>query len=704
MTSQKILVLAEKPNAGRRIAEALSTDGKIVLTGDGVIEVARAFDGMHYVVCSALGHLYELSDCQETRGVFPVLDADWFPRAGSSKATSHNHPRLNDLIGRKIVDIASICSRCSKLVNACDFDTEGETIGFNAFIFASSNIAGSRQIFRAKFSTLTTEEIRESFRTLAIDDVNLAKAGRMRHLTDFVWGVNLSRALTLSICRNGGNRTSLTMGRVQGPTLAFVVERELDRRIHVPVPAWLVSCLLEKEGCRFTARSVDSPFGRKASAMDVYRAASSAKMAKSKKIDRSIFSVLPRYPFDLGELQREAHRLFKISPNVTISIAQKLYQNALISYPRTDSQKLPEKIGPLNILKKLSSISEYSDLVRRLLSDPRRRPLPIEGPKDDPAHPAIYPTGENPNSSFSGIEKRIFDLIVRRFCNCYSSDLIIGNIKALFDVSDFEFLAVFSDVLEEGWIAYYPYYANWGEAMKVSLREGERLELVSASMVEEYEQMPSRFTESSLLTKMETDKIGTKATRAGTIATLSRRGYIEKSGLELIPTSRGTELLENVEAFSSDIVSPKMTRTLEEKMEMIRIGSENEVDYLIGMFSSIRPVMKVMLHNRIEMTDSVSYINRGARPQNRVMLGKCPSCGKGRLELIRSTRTKKRFIRCTNFGKGCNTSAPAFPRGRIAPINRPCPSCGWPMVSYIYRRQRKSAVCSNFNCIKMRSN
>ncbi len=121
------------------------------------------------------------------------------------------------------------------IVNACDYDAEGETIGFNTLTFASAFWPKVPEILRAKFSTLTSEEIRDSFRDLKNSDLNFAKAGQIRHLTDFIWGVNLSRALTLASNSGSENKfVNLTIGRVQGPTLAFVVERELARGIHVP--------------------------------------------------------------------------------------------------------------------------------------------------------------------------------------------------------------------------------------------------------------------------------------------------------------------------------------------------------------------------------------------------------------------------------------------------------------------------------------
>ncbi len=704
MNDQKIFVLAEKPDSARKIARALSMNGEDFSKSNEVIDLPRGFDGVHYVICSAVGHLYELIDSHQRRELFPVLDIDWYPRNSRSKCKTHGtfFSKGNGMALKRIGQIARVVSECSTLVNACDYDPEGETIGFNTLVFASPAGKPRPEILRAKFSTLTTEEIRDAFRELRAFDKGLAVAGRTRHLTDFLWGVNLSRALTVASHSNGNNIfTNVTIGRVQGPTLAFVVERELLRRSHVPVPSWRVSCLLTKSGKTIAARYIESPIKRQARAMEVHKAASAARQATVKKVEKDMLSIPPRYPFDLGELQREAYRLFKLSPKVTLSVAQKLYQDALISYPRTESQKLPERIGPSNILAELSSISKFSDLISQLRSDPKTRLRPREGPWDDPAHPAIHPTGEDPKSKLFAVEWKLFDLIVRRFCNVFAPNEIVERTRVTFDISSFDFAADGTVIVDKGWTAYYPFVRDIDESFNSFFAEGEKVPVVSASMIEEYEPMPRRLSEGSLLTLMEVERVGTKATRAETIATLIERKYVEKIGLELLPTCLGQDIIENVKVICPGMVSTKMTRDLEEKLELIRSGKESEIEFVSEMLSFFRLVMKSMRHRAIELEDVESLSIRGQKSERNLSLGSCPSCGQGELQLIRSPKTKKRFIRCTNFEKGCRTSSPAYPRGRFLPTKTVCSSCGWPIVSLMYGARSATKECSNFNCTSM---
>ncbi len=276
------------------------------------------------------------------------------------------------------------------------------------------------------------------------------------------------------------------------------------------VPTWRVSCTVEKSGYKITARYAGSPVRKQTIAMEVYKAISLTREAKVKRLDKTTLSIPPRYPFDLGELQRETYRLIKLSPKTTSSIAQKLYQDALISYPRTDSQKLPEKIGFDKIFEKLSSQEKYASLISNLRSDPKRRRLPKEGPREDPAHPAIYPTGEQPKGNLSVMEWKIFDLVVRRFCNAFASDEIVEKLRITFDLALNDFIADESAIREGGWTAYYPYGRTFDESLPVSFKEGEKVRVLSTSTDEDYERMPNRFSEGSLLAEMEKEGIGTK--------------------------------------------------------------------------------------------------------------------------------------------------------------------------------------------------
>jgi len=695
MLEPPILVLAEKPDVANKIALSLFPTGVARMGAKDSYDIPNAFDGKHYVICSALGHLYNLADLDGKREIFPILDIAWRPRAPQiGKRRDSRKFRIDSIIYRKIGVLAGLSSTCRMKINACDYDLEGETIGSNALVFGSL-FDESRQIFRAKFSTLTVTDIREAFEKAALADGNMAAAGKMRHFLDFVWGINLSRGLSSGNSnRTKIARSNLTIGRVQGPTLAFVVERELERQTYVPVPKWLVSCKLNKSSQDFFAEFVDQPIRERTLALEIQEAVSKTRLGTVTNVTSSRLSIPPRYPFDLSELQKEGFRLYRLSPKVTLSAAQKLYQNALISYPRTDSQKLPPGIAFDRILHDLSSLEEYSKLFARLQSDTKRRNIPVQGPKDDPAHPAIYPTGEKPTVKLSMIEARIFDLIVRRFFNAFAPSEIVEKIRTIFDIAGFDFFRERSTVLEEGWTHFYPFHTSGNDSPKVSFREGEKVNVTACYMPEIFEEKPASFTEGTLLSQMENEGIGTKATRAETIETLINRKYIRKEHLQLEPTTLGTRLVENISEASPSIASTRMTREMEKKLELIKEGKLADLDLAIEMLSHLRPVMRIMRQGNFKLEFDIPDLQTS--DSSKIVLGPCPKCKKGNLELRRSPKTSKRFIRCTNFVNFCRTSSPAIPRGQIYPANSSCLMCGWPEIHV--RSSARSKECSNYYC------
>jgi DNA topoisomerase I len=700
-TSGQVLVLAEKPDAARKIAAALSIDGRLSASNSGsVMEIPTGFDGSHYVVCSALGHLYELTDLHKKRKAFPVMDIEWVPRSKRSGEHGNAHSGIDALVSRKIEEIRRLSLSCSRFVNACDYDSEGEAIGFNVLKFATLEFFPQIQILRAKFSTLTSEEIRQSFRELTPLGRDIADAGRLRHVTDFLWGVNFSRALTMAANRDRSVFANISMGRVQGPTLGFVVEREKSRLVHVPVPSWQVSARPLKSGHEIEAIYVESPIQKYSKALLVYEAVLAAQRAKVEKVQKDLLSVPPRYPFDLGELQRESYRLFKISPKLTLSIAQELYQEALISYPRTDSQKLPERIGAGKIFDRLTLNPSYTSLTSSLISDPKRRFRPYEGPRDDPAHPAIYPTGEIPKRNLSSLESKIYDLVVRRFLNAFAPNELVEKVRILFNIATYLFSAEGSSVKEKGWSFYYPFTRNFSDSLEVSFSKSEEVEVINTSMKEMYDLPPPRFSEATLLAHMEKEGLGTKATRAETIDTLQKREYIVKSKLELLPALLGQDLVENLETISPTILSSKTTKDLELKLEAIRTRAATDVDFLADMLDSLKPTVRLLRNKKIQLSiDDAKSIEYSRSLSQTLDLGTCPVCGKGTLRLIRSPKTNKRFIRCSNGNGNCNVSSPALPTGRIVPSSDVCPKCQWPIISVLSFKGKPSRLCSNFNCI-----
>lgn len=675
------LVVCEKPDSARRVADALATDGVKEIDVGGVKAFSLNGAGLDYVVCSAAGHLYAISDSFQGRGVYPVFDLEWYPAQLVDKTAKS--------AGRRIAAIEKLAINAGSFVNACDFDVEGETIGYNILRYACGG--KETEALRAKFSTLTREELLRAFDKAAVGlGGGLAKAGRVRHALDFMWGINLSRALSSSLAAAYSGYRTVSMGRVQGPALGFVVEREMEIRNFVPTPYWTVTGLFEKDGFKFEVPSATSKHNRKADAERV-KEECRGKTARVIGLSRSVFKQPAPVPFNTGDLQKEAYRALGFLPTRTLQLAERLYLDALISYPRTSSQKLPPTINSRDILRRIGRMKDYAPLVEGLMKGSLR---PKEGDKMDSAHPAIYPTGEFPRRPLGSSERRLFDLVVRRFLACFGEDAIREKVGADIEVGKHLFRISGRRTLRAGWMKYYAKYLGSDDKDIPLLRKGDLVTLLGVDCDEKFEGPPRRYNQSSLLEKMETESIGTKATRAEIISTLMSRGYA--SGETLVATDLGISVYETMRKFCPQIVSTALTRETEEALETIESESGEEAGLVDGAIDLVSKQLESLKLNELEIGREMnSSAVEMVTSQN--VLGVCPVCKTGRLRMIRSFKTKKRFVGCTNYANGCRASAPLPQRGTIRATSRPCRLCGWPVV-YVRAGRYPWRLCVNMNC------
>jgi DNA topoisomerase-1 len=675
------LVVCEKPDAAKRVAEALSDGTAQTLSVEGTTAFRFRRGTEECVVCSAQGHLYAVSDPFDERAVYPVFDVEWYP----SNLVDEDSPGA----GRRVAAIRKLAAGASKFVNACDFDVEGETIGFNVLRYACAGKEGSA--LRAKFSTLTKDELVEAFRQANPQaGEGLARAGRARHLVDFVWGVNLSRALSQSALDSGHRYRTVSMGRVQGPALNFLVQREMEVREYVPVPYWKLSGVFEKDGKKMTAVYLEEKVGTKAEAQKV-REECLGKEGVAGSVGKRTVQVGPPSPFNVGDLQKEAYRAFGFSPSRTLQIAERLYLAALISYPRTGSQRLPPSINYRAIVQGLGGTKEYAEDARELLRGDLK---PVQGHSEDQAHPAIHPTGEKPRRPLNGQEKSVFDLVVRRFLAALGPSAGRELLDVSISVGSHVFRLGGARTVFPGWMRYYGRYPWLKDSEVPRVAEGDMLRVVDVLVEEKFEQRPSRYNQSSLLEKMEKENIGTKATRADIIATLIGRGYVSEGSMEV--TDLGLSVVETVQKYAPSIVTTELTREIERRLEEVGGGLEGER-------TLVRETVRSIAEQLVELKGNEGEIGReldaalAATVAASFVLGPCPVCKTGQLKVVRSKKTKKRFVGCTNYASGCRASAPLPQRGTIKGTSKGCRHCSWPVV-YVMGGRLPWRLCVNPGC------
>jgi len=674
-------VICEKPDAARRVSDALSEGESRNEQVEGTTVFRFDRKGEEFVVCAAQGHLYGVSDPARERTVYPVFDVEWY----SSDLVDEN----STTAARRILTIRKLASGASKFVNACDFDVEGETIGYNLLKYACG---GKEKIaLRATFSTLTKEDLVKAFDDLKPQaGQGLGLAGRARHAIDFIWGVNLSRALSQSALGSGHRYRTISVGRVQGPTLGFLVEKEREIKTFVPVPYWKASGTFERDGVRLIAGYAKDRVETRESAEKI-REECLRREAVAAAMRRFTVQVGPPVPFNIGDLQKEAYRAFGYPPSRTLQIAERLYLEALISYPRTGGQRLPPSINYRGIIQGLGRITEYSANAAELLKEELK---PVQGAKSDAAHPAIHPTGEKPKRPLQAPESAVFDLVVRRFLAAFGPSARRELAEATLAVGEHEFKLAGGRTVFPGWMKYYGRYAGYKDIGVPAVSEGDRFRVVGVALDEKFEQRPLRYNQSSLLEKMEREGIGTKATRADIIATIVGRGYVSAESMEV--TDLGLSVVETMAQYAPSIISTELTREIEDKLEAVEGGSGDQAELLRETLRSIVEQLAELRTNEETIGREIDSAVTASMTKS-FELGKCPFCRTGNLRVIRSKATKKRFVGCSNYSSGCRASAPLPQKGTLRTAPKPCELCSWPIV-YVMGGRRPWRLCVNPNC------
>ncbi len=681
--SKYTLVITEKPDAAARIAAALDEKNKPERNQKNGVPYFRAYRGGEIVVVPAIGHLYTITSAKKTSS-YPVFDYKWVPRWQAEKKASRIHTWL------KV--ISELAANAEGFVDGCDFDIEGSIIGYTILKYACNE--KQTQAKRMKYSTLTTEELQESYAHLMPHlDFSLVQAGLTRHEIDWLYGINLSRALTQAAKKASGNYATLSTGRVQGPTLRFLEKREKEIRAFVPTPYWKLTAKITLGDRDFDAEHPET-LQVKAEAEELKRRCKT-KTGKIQAVKVSETYVLPPVPFDLGALQSEAYKLFRLNPMKTSSILQRLYIDALISYPRTSSQKLPASIGYKQILKKLSANPTYSRNASELLAKPDLKPN--EGKKFDPAHPAIYPTGNLPQKPLDELSKKVFDLVVKRFMTVFADPAVRQNVEVTVDLNGVPFRFGLARTLREGWFRFYQPYVQVKDDKLPALIEGTPVNVKRVTLKEHFTQPPPRYNPRSLLLKMEKEEIGTKATRAAIIQTLQERKYLVGSDSFCV-NELGFEVTEVLDKYCPVVISSDMTRGLEQKMDAIQAGGETKEAVLKDAVETLQTVLSELKSKEAAVGVQLSEAVESARRKERT-IGKCPTCSGGELMVIHSKKTGKRFVGCTNYFNGkCKTAYPLPQTGVIKALASPCKSCGAPVVSVYYAGRKPWRLCLNPKC------
>ena len=678
---KNVFIICEKRSAAKRLAEALSDGGgprEIAKHGHRAFEVLRGDERI--VIGYALGHLYEVGPARGRGGWdYPIFDFAWRPKFEVDRGSKG----LRGLI----LAISELSKGADEFVNACDYDLEGSLIGYMVLKHVCGGAEAKAK--RMKFSTLTSEELRRAYDSpLPKLDFELVEAARCRHEVDWIYGINLSRALINSV-RSSGRYETLSTGRVQGPTLKFVVEREREISTFVPRPYWSIESRVEIGGELLDAEYERDAISRKDEAEAIAERVSGER-GVVEGIEARLSEVEPPAPFNLSDLQAAAYRHFALAPKQSLSILERLYLDALISYPRTSSQRLPRGMAYESIIRSLSKLPEYGAPCSRLLALGELKPR--EGDKVDPAHPAIYPTGNLPEGALDGRSKALFDLIVKRFLATFGKPALRRSEKATLTCGGHRFYIRGSRYLERGWMEFYSPYAGLEGVGLPPIREGQEVLFREAKAIPRFTKPKPRFNPSSLLKAMEEEGIGTKATRADIIDILFRRGYI--AGERISATPLGMKIAETLSKYCPKVLDVEFTRELEASMEAIARGEASREGSLLAAVDFLKPILSELKLGERGIGEELSLSIGEMRARLSRLSVPCPSCGSP-LSIVKSRRTGKRFIGCSGMWAGrCKFALPLPQRGRLSLLDKLCKRCGFQLIRVKPKGRRPFIVCS----------
>jgi len=663
------LIVSEKAIAGERIAELLA-DGKV---NQKTVSGARVFEfnwnGNEIKLVPLRGHISDVE--------YPKKYANW--RGVDVRELINPGIILYSEKEFQIINaIKELAPGAEKIIIATDADREGEAIGLEAITYAQQTNKEIK-VQRAYFSAIAKEDIDKSFNSLEKFDYNFAYSANARRELDLIWGAVLTRFLSIVSGQIG--KDFLSVGRVQTPTLALIVDREKERLAFQSKKYWEIIAFCEKDKKEFEAMHQEEKFWDEKKALAVFN--KQPKKAIVKKVDKKTRVIKKPVPFNTTEFLRAATGI-GFSAGRAMDVAEHLYQRGFTSYPRTDNSTYPASLKLKEILNKLVSVKAIMDDVLKVLA--QKEIIPSAG-KETKDHPPIYPVTPVQKEALSDEEWKIYELICRRFLATLSEDAKTENTSVLLDAEGEPYLAKGQVILHAGWKEIYP-YSELNESLLPRLEVGDEVKINKLEMYGKETQPPGRYSQGSLIKLMEDNNLGTKSTRPAIIQKLYARRYI--SGNKSIePSKVAFAVIDNLEKHCETVTKPEMTAELEKEMDEIAAGKKRQIEVVQKSGAELKKIMDLLFEHK----ESVALGLRTALKFSEVM-GKC-KCGAN--FVVRRGKSGKRFVGCSSY-PNCTVTYPLPQKGFITPLNTYCPECNAPVIQ-VKNGRFNYKMCLNMTCV-----
>ncbi|PKV64866.1 DNA topoisomerase-3 [Polaribacter sp. Hel1_33_96] len=649
--------IAEKPSVAREIASILGANTK----RDGF------FEGNGYAVTYTFGHLCTLLEPKDYKPHWKSWDLNnlpMLPERFDTKVTS------NDGIKKQFNIVKSLFDKAAVVINCGDAGTEGELI--QRWVINQCNYKGKVQ--RLWISSLTEEAIKEGFKNLKPSENydNLYYAGFSRAIGDWLLGLNATRLYTV---KYGGYKQVLSVGRVQTPTLAMLVNRFVEIQNFKPQPYWELqttyrNTLFNYEDGRFLKQEDGQILANKVKESDFEIVSVNKKKGKE---------YAPKL-FDLTGLQVYCNNKFGFSADETLKMVQKLYEMKVVTYPRVDTTFLPNDVYP-KVHGILSKLTNYSSLTQPLLGKKIKKTKRIFDDKKVTDHHAIIPTGIQTNLQYN--QQQVYDIITKRFIAVFYPDSDVSNTSVLGKAAEVPFKTTGKEIINKGWRVVFE-----TEESKIKKELNEQMTLPSfvkgekgphePSFLEKETKPPRNFTEASLLRAMETagkqvdddemrelmkeNGIGRPSTRASIIETLFRRKYIERKKKLVLPTQTGIDLINIID--NELLKSAELTGRWEKRLKEIERGEFNAGTFINNMKKMVDELVYEVRSNTIKKRISSASsdtelspikkksVKKGTTSKKQIVGKTCPKCKKG--NIIKGSSA----YGCSEYKNSCDLKIP----------------------------------------------
>ena len=575
----------------------------VIVESPSKAKTIEKYLGDSYKVVSSKGHICDLATSGKG-GLGIDIEHDFKPTYRISKEKKE-----------VVKELKSLASKSDGVILASDPDREGEAIAWHlARELGLSTDDNNRVTFHEITKPVVTQAIQDPHQI----DMNLVRSQEARRILDRIIGFKLSKLLQNKI-------QSKSAGRVQSVALRLIVERERERQAFVPEDYWVIGGRAAKDGESFKISHAAGRFTNGDAAQEAFDQVRGATTGQVTAVTKKSRKSAPPAPFNTTSMQAAA-AAEGIAPGRAMRLAESLYMDGLISYPRVDNTVYPASLDLAGTLKALRKVPAYASICDQILAGPLHA---TRGKQETTDHPPIYPTAPADPEKLEPAAWKLYNLIARRFMATLMGPAVIEGTKVSLDVAGQPFSAAGDVLKEKGYRAAYPYGLKKDEQLP-SLAQGDTVEVSDLALEAKQTEPPARYSQGRLIQEMEKRGLGTKSTRASIIETLFARDYVRREKKSLVPTDKGLAVYQIVK--DKRIADVEMTGQWETALAKIESGEMNPDTFRKGIEVYAAQITEELLQVQVSVADGRHI--------------PCPKCRSGRILLY------PKVAKCSNVDCG----------------------------------------------------